>query len=153
MIATRRYFKLACTIVLSNAFLKIMLIDFIFREECLSLVFERLHKPFGLKVRVEPHRRPNLLRLLPGPHLPHSPLGLGRGTINEAIAFKSRLNPVLIRAHRAEAHPRRANHLPIVVLLRETFPVVVRLSHGFYGHLKNYFKESHRTSIFNFGYY
>ena len=135
IISTHCYFKLTCTIVLSDAFLKIMLIDFIFSKECLRLVFQRLHKPFGLKVWIEAHRRPYLLGFLSRPHLPHSPLRLRRCAVNEAITFECCLDPFFIRAHGAETHARRANHLSIMVLLGKTPPVVVSLCHGFYGHL------------------
>ena len=45
------------------------------------------------------------------------------------------MDPFFIRAHGSETHARRADHLAIVVLLRETPPVVVSLRHGLDGHL------------------
>ena len=127
--------KLTCSIIFADLFLKIVLVNLISCETSLGWVLESLHKPLSLKVWVEAHRRSYLFSFLTRPHLPHSPLWLGRRTINIAIALEGRLNALIVRPHRAKAHSWRSNHLPGVLLLRKTLSIVVWLSDRFHSHL------------------
>lgn len=131
--------------------LEVTLIDLISGEECVRLVLECLHQPLCLKVRVEAHRWSDLFDFLAWPHLPDAPLGLlHRHSVDVTVLVLRRLHALIVGLDRAKTHPRRSQHLPLVLHLAETFPVVVSLSHGFGRHLR---EEKNREACYkNDGY-
>ena len=105
------------------------------REELLGLVFQRLHEPFSLRMRVKAHRGAYLAALLPWPHVPDDPLRLlRRATINEAVPLLCSLNPITIDARSTEIHARRTHHLCGMIHLLKALAIEVCLLDRLYSH-------------------
>ena len=109
--------------------------DRVAHEERLGLIFQRLHQSFSLQVRVKTHRGPDLSCLLTGSHLPNRPFRVRRLIIDKAILSNGSLQPIVVCEACSKTHSGRANHLPIMLHLLETLPVVISLGNRLHCHL------------------
>lgn len=134
-------FVVTCPGILLDSLLKFAFEEsltnhFSWQELSICRILETFKEAFCLQVRIEAHRWPNLLALIPWSHTPSLPFRLG-GLIGVGYScfLFGLLHSVLVRSCGTEVQNSGSLHGLVVHCLLKSFPIVVAFIDGIRCHL------------------